>query len=378
MMIFVNYGGGKYYFFKHSPWNGLTVADLVFPWFMWIMGVAMVFSIRSQLRRGISRTSIIGRIIQRSIMLFILGLFVNGMSSNFMPTFRIPGVLQRFAVCYFFTAVLEVFCVDVRDDRDESAWGLWWPVRDIVLSWVQWAVIIGMASIHTILTYVLPVPECPRGYIGPGGLHDYNAHPNCTGGAAAYIDKLIISPQHLYKGNTARLIYLNSGAHDPEGILGCLTAMLCVQFGVAVGRVLITHTAHKQRVIRFMSWGLTAGLFAGVLCDFSKEDGVVPVNKNLWSLSYVLTTVCFACCFFALIYYLVDWSDNWGGGPFRYAGLNPILLYVGHELTKHAFPFAWEPVGKTHGEYLLMNLWGTSLWVVIAYLCHLKQIYLSV
>lgn len=382
LMIFVNYGGGKYYFFRHSPWNGLTVADLLFPWFMWIMGVSMVYSLRSQLRKGIPRSSIIIKIIKRSIILFALGLLFNGITNRNTPTLRIPGVLQRFSFCYLFTATMEVLLMTVNsgESLEGGSWlgGGWYMFRDVVDAWLQWSFVIVIVSLHTLVTYVVMVPGCPRGYIGPGGLHDYSADVNCTGGVAAYIDRMFFTSQHIYQHSTATKIYQNVTHHDPEGILGVMTSILMVQFGVAVGRILISHEGHKDRVLRFLAWSVSCGLFAGVLCGFSKEYGVVPVNKNLWSLSYVLTTASFASILFSIIYIAVDWSGKWNGNPARYAGLNSILLYVGHELTGDVFPFSWTPVGNTHGAYLLMHLWGASLWGLIAYVCHKKKIYISV
>lgn len=380
LMIFVNYGGGGYYFFLHSPWNGLTVADLVFPWFMWIMGVSMTFSTRSQLRRCIPRSVIVLKVIKRSLVLFGLGLLVNGISNSFMPTLRIPGVLQRFAGCYLITATLEaLFLVpDASEQLQDERWNGWRMFRDIVQAWLQWAVVIGLASIHTVITYVLPVPGCPLGYIGPGGLSDYGTHSNCTGGAASYIDRLVFTSEHMYRGSTARKIYQNEMPNDPEGLLGFLTSMLMVQLGVAAGRILLSFDGHRSRVVRLLVWACTSGLVAGILCNFSKEYGIVPVNKNLWSLSYVLVTSSFAFVLFAGLYALVDWAKVWSGNPVRYAGLNSILLYVGHELTEGIFPFGWTPVGHSHEEHLLMNLWGASLWGFIAYICHKKRIYISV
>lgn len=379
-MIFVNYGGGQYYFFVHSPWNGLTVADLLFPWFMWIMGVSMVFSLKSQIQKRIPRSTIVLRIVKRSIILFILGLFVNGISNRNIPTLRIPGVLQRFSACYLLTASMEALIMIVNDDEIQTvgSCGSWYIFRDVVSSWFQWIVVIGLIALHTVVTYVLPVPGCPRGYIGPGGLHDDGLYANCTGGAAAYIDRFFFTPNHIYPFSTATKIYQNTTPHDPEGILGTLTSILIVQFGVAAGRVLITFDGHWDRILRLLTWAFVTGFIAGVLCDFSKEYGAVPLNKNLWSLSFVLTTASFGFIFFALIYLLVDWSGCWNGNPARYAGLNSILLYVGHELTGSVFPFSWTPAGNTHGAYLLMNLWGTSLWGIIAYICHRKKLYVSI
>lgn len=378
LMIFVNYGGGQYYFFRHAPWNGLTVADLVFPWFVWIMGVSMMFSFRSQLQRGASRQVIILKIFRRSIILFGLGLFVNGIHNSNVPTLRIPGVLQRLGGCYLFTGIMEVLLFTHPEQATVEMWGGWFMFRDLVQSWLQWSIVFGVASIHTILTYVMKIPDCPRGYLGPGGLADYEAHKDCTGGAAAYIDRIIFSSDHLYRGSSARHVYENSVSHDPEGLLGYLTTILMLELGVAAGRVLLTFDDHKNRIVRMLSWALSSGLVGGVLCNFSKEEGIVPVNKNLWSLSYVLITASFAFVLFSLIYLVTDWFQKWNGGPFSFAGYNSILLYIGHELTKGIFPFGWTPVGSSHGTHLLMNLWGASLWMLIAYACHRNKFYLSV
>ena len=137
IMIFVNYGGGGYWFFAHSKWNGITVADLVFPWFIWIMGVSVVFSFRG--RKSDSVFSRLYQIIRRSLILMGLGLFLNNGEwvtcrscdgadchvtacpvavSIFhvgadLSRWRIPGVLQRFAISYFVVAITELITFPV-------------------------------------------------------------------------------------------------------------------------------------------------------------------------------------------------------------------------------------------------------------------------
>jgi heparan-alpha-glucosaminide N-acetyltransferase len=88
-MIFVNYGGGGYYFFAHSIWNGLTVADLVFPWFIFIMGSAMSLSFDGLLKKKVSRLFLLRKAVRRSIILFGLGLFMN--DGYYINQWRIPG-----------------------------------------------------------------------------------------------------------------------------------------------------------------------------------------------------------------------------------------------------------------------------------------------
>ena len=93
IMVFVNYGGGSYYFFNHSPWNGLTVADLVFPWFIWIMGVSLAISTQSQLRNSLPRQRLVLRVVKRSLILVCLGLIINSSQPSDLRTLRLPGVL---------------------------------------------------------------------------------------------------------------------------------------------------------------------------------------------------------------------------------------------------------------------------------------------
>lgn len=81
----------------------------------------------------------------------------------------------------------------------------------------QWAVVIIFAALHVIITFLLPVPGCPTGYLGPGGLSNNSDFPNCTGGAAGYIDRVVLSPNHIYQRPTSQKIYDSAVPYDPEG-----------------------------------------------------------------------------------------------------------------------------------------------------------------
>ncbi|XP_053644805.1 heparan-alpha-glucosaminide N-acetyltransferase isoform X1 [Cherax quadricarinatus] len=376
IMVFVNYGGGQYYFFQHARWNGLTVADLVFPWFLWIMGVSLIFSIRSQLRRTTKRYMMLLHILKRCTILFFLGLIINsGNGHNYMPTFRIMGVLQRFSICYGITALMEVYLMNPQESP-EYVW--YWKVRDIMRSGVQWTITTVLVIVHTAITFGLVVPGCPKGYLGPGGLYNGGEHGNCTGGAAAYVDIKVLGKAHVYRSPTCRMIYNNDAPYDPEGILGALTAVLTVQLGAAAGRIIVTYQDHDSRIKRWIIWGIVCGMLAGFLCSWHKESGPIPVNKNLWSLSFVFVTACFAFLLLSFLYLIIDKWQWWNGSPLRYAGMNSILVYMGHEICGGLFPWSWTPVGEHHANYLIMNLWGTSMWIIIAYICHRQKLYVSV
>uniref|UniRef100_A0A8C3PIU4 Heparan-alpha-glucosaminide N-acetyltransferase n=1 Tax=Calidris pygmaea TaxID=425635 RepID=A0A8C3PIU4_9CHAR len=108
----------------------------------------------------------------------------------------------------------------------------------------------------------------------------------------------------------------------------------------------------------------------------SKEEGFIPINKNLWSISYVTTMSCFAFILLLLIYYLVDVKKLWSGAPFFYPGMNSILVYIGHEVFENYFPFKWKMQdSQSHAEHLTQNLTATTLWVIISYLLYRRRIF---
>ncbi|XP_052268625.1 heparan-alpha-glucosaminide N-acetyltransferase-like [Dreissena polymorpha] len=228
IMCFVNYGGGGYWFFDHSDWNGITVADLVMPWFVWIMGTSMAYSFQTQLRRSTPKYKMFFQIFKRSCILFVLGLLINssdGMNPGRIENFRIPGVLQRFAGTYLIVATIHMFFAKPNDPNQYT----WWSsIRDLTDFWLEWILNGSLVLIWLLLTFTLRVPNCPSGYLGPGGWakdgQGSQIVSNCTGGAAAYIDHVIFGENHIYQTPTCQEIYKTTVPHDPEGLLGTLTS----------------------------------------------------------------------------------------------------------------------------------------------------------
>lgn len=231
--------------------------------------------------------------------------------------------------------------------------------------------------LHTCITFLVDVPGCGRGYLGPGGLDDFGKFFNCTGGVAGYIDRKTFG-NHMYKNAACHRLYETPLNFDPEGILGTLTSILSVYLGVQAGRTLNTYQNVKAKAIRWMIWGTIIGIIGGILCKFERDDGPIPINKQLWSLSYVFVTSGMAFILQTFLFLIVDILRKWGGRPFFYPGMNAIFIYVGHELFKNTFPFAWIPVYETHAVYLFMNLWGTFLWVAISIFMYKRNIFLSI
>ncbi|XP_046571349.1 heparan-alpha-glucosaminide N-acetyltransferase-like isoform X1 [Haliotis rubra] len=377
VMNFVNYGGGGYWFFDHSDWNGITVADLVFPWFVWIMGTSMVFSFSSQLKRSTPKLMMFWKILKRSAILFVLGLIINTDGTPGGVEFdeiRIPGVLQRFAGTYLIVATIHMFFAKTTDEHQHCWWS---PVRDVLDYWPEWIIHLIMVAVWLVITFALSVPGCPRGYLGPGGLHEGGKYENCTGGAAGYIDRLIFGDSHIYRNPTAKAIYKTSMPYDPEGLLGTLTSCFMCFLGLQAGKILIQQKDWAKRCKRFLIWGIVLGIIAAVLSKGTKDDGFIPICKNLWSLSFVLALSSFAFILFMLCYLLIDVWKVWSGAPFCYPGLNPIVLYFGHEVFFGRSPVYFHIV-RTHASQLAMTAWGTFFWFLVSLYLYAKDIIITV
>ncbi|NWH72255.1 HGNAT acetyltransferase, partial [Piaya cayana] len=381
IMVFVNYGGGKYWFFKHESWNGKLRFPSALPSrFVFIMGTSISLSLSSMLRRGASKKQVLGKILWRSFLLILLGIIVVNPNYCLGPlswdNLRIPGVLQRLGFTYLVVAALEVLFT--RDGADSGTLETSCPaLKDILPYWPQWIFILMLEVIWLCLTFLLPVPGCPRGYLGPGGIGDFGNYPNCTGGAAGYIDRLLLGEKHIYQHPSSSVIYQTTMPYDPEGILGTINTIFMAFLGLQAGKIILLYKDQQKQIMsRFVIWSIVMGIISAILTKCSKEEGFIPINKNLWSISYVTTMSCFAFILLLLIYYLVDVKRLWSGAPFFYPGMNSILVYTGHEVFENYFPFKWKMQdSQSHAEHLTQNLTATTLWVIVSYLLYRRRIF---
>ncbi|KAL4640292.1 heparan-alpha-glucosaminide N-acetyltransferase isoform X1 [Arapaima gigas] len=375
IMVFVNYGGGRYWFFKHESWNGKS-----FTVFIFIMGTSISLALNASLRRGTPRCRLLLKVLWRSLQLFLIGILVINPSYCQGPlswnALRIPGVLQRLAFSYLVVASLDLMVATTRLDHFPiDTW--WYLVQDLLLYWPTWLCVIMLETIWLCLTFLLPVPDCPTGYLGPGGIGDFGQYPNCTGGAAGYIDRWLLGTNHIYQNPSSRVLYQTRMPYDPEGVLGSINSVVMTFLGLQAGKIILHYKdQHAKIMSRFAIWGFILGIISAILTKCSKDHGFIPVNKNLWSLSYVTTLSCFAFMFLLIIYYTVDVKRWWSGAPFFYPGMNSILVYVGHEVFEDYFPFRWRMSNsQSHAEHLAQNLVATSVWVLISYLLYRKKIF---
>ncbi|MCC5636554.1 DUF5009 domain-containing protein [Nostoc sp. CHAB 5844] len=290
-MILVNNPGSWDFVYPpldHAEWHGCTPTDLVFPFFLFIVGVAMPFSFAKYTRENRPTASFYQRILRRGVILFALGLFlalfslildwlIKGIPPNF-STLRIMGVLQRISLAYVLTA-LAVLNLSRR--------GLW------ILAVV---VLVG----YWLAMQFIPVPGFGAGNLSP------------EGNLGGYIDRIILG-QHLYR----------SGPFDPEGLFSTLPAVVTVLLGYFTGDWLRTQPIKSRTSVNLVIFGLIA-VIIGQLWGF-----LFPINKQLWTSSYVLFTAGWALLILALCYELIEVRHfkRWGL-PLEVMGLNAIFLFV--------------------------------------------------
>ena len=411
IMIFVNAGGGGYdAFFDHSRWNGLTVADLVFPWFVFMSGVGMAISFAGERRRGASTLALAWKVVVRSAKLYALALFLNNGTN--LSEWRVIGVLQYFSISYLIIGLVETFLhpdagAEPGDAKASSAQALPETLAeavavDIGRYWMQWCVVILLVLVHLLVQFAMPVDGCPTGYLGAGGLADNGRYlgKGCTGGAHRAVDVALFGEAHMYHDRHSDGAFISSATcseiyrcdvFDPEGALGALTAALMAFLGLQAGRVFTTY-GHIARgpggvkasvapfVGRWATWSAVLCLAAGALCGFSKEGGVIPICKNLWSLSFVLLLAGFANALLSACYLAVDVHGIVSGAPFIFMGANSIVIYAGSEVFSNFFPFEVSLNGsfQSHTEQLASNIGGVIAWCLFARFLYLRAIFVNV
>ena len=293
-MILVNNPGSWshiYWPLQHAPWHGWTPTDLVFPFFLFIVGVAMVFSFAARLRRGATAAQLARHVLWRSAVIFAVGLFLHGFPYFRLATIRIPGVLQRIAVCYLCAALIVLAARRRSLARPATA-------RDAApIAAVIFVLLVGYWALMTFV----PVPGYGAGNLTP------------QGNLAAYIDRALLSG-HLWS---------QTRTWDPEGLLSTLPAIATVLIGVLVGDWI-----RSARAQQLKAYGL---FFAGGACLVLGKllDPIFPINKNLWTSSYVILTGGFAMVLLAGLYWLVElrgWR-RWAK-PFIIFGTNALFVFA--------------------------------------------------
>ena len=345
LMILVNTPGtwsSVYAPFLHSEWHGYTPTDLVFPFFLFIVGTSIAFAYQNKTPSA----STYRKISVRSLKLIGLGLFLGAFTISFpfikdFADIRFPGVLQRIGVVFFFAAILFIN--------------------------FNWKTLVGICAVILVGYWLL------MGYVPVEGMEStFDRAPN---NLANYLDVKVFG-SHNYKPD-----------YDPEGLLSTLPSIASSLLGIFTGLILTSKRENKVFVL--------VGLGVIMLVLGYIWDTVFPINKALWSSSFVMVTAGWANIFLALIYYLSDVRGMKFGSIFKYAGANAITVYFLSSFVTKLF-YSIEVDGETslHGwlfqhiyvhdfmpmelSSLLYALTVVSFYMLLAYVMYRKKIFIKV
>ena len=294
-MILVNDPGSWDHIYaplEHAEWNGWTPTDLIFPFFLFIAGISMTLSFASRASRGVTRAPVARHIVRRSALIFAIGLFLNGFPTFDFHSIRIMGVLQRIALCYLAGGLLYLFTAR----RDSSANG---RARSNV-ALITGTIVFLLVGYWAVMKFV-PVPSYGAGHLGK----DDNL--------GAYVDRTLMGG-HLWG---------ESVTWDPEGILSTFPAIATLLIGILAGEWLRSERESGRKALGLVIAGIPLLLLGRLL------DPYFPINKNLWTSTFVLFTGGFALLLFAVCYWVVD-VRGWrkGATPSLVFGRNAILAYA--------------------------------------------------
>lgn len=335
---------------EHAEWNGATPTDLIFPFFLFIVGVSIVYSMESRKQDPNQHKKLFWNVVRRGVILFVLGLILNLFPTFQFQTVRIPGVLQRIAVVYLITGLLYLY------------------QNKKTLSVIFWVILIGY---FLVMTFV-PVP----------GVGYANLNPETNLGA--WIDRSILTEAHLWK---------SSRTWDPEGILTDIPSVATCIFGVLIGSFL---KRKDQNEAQKVSWLFSVGVLAtiaGLVVDL-----FFPINKALWTSSYVLYAEGLATIALTLFYWLIDVQGYHRFTKFFVVfGVNPITVFflsgiIPRIMSRIIIPLHGKPIdSKTYlyetfftpyfspiNASLAGGLTYVLIWFVILWLMYRKNIIIKV
>src|SRR5580765_8231313 len=327
--------------------NGWTPTDLIFPFFLFIVGASMVLSFAARQSRGDSRGLLMRHVARRSALILLIGYAIRILPYFNFAHMRYPGVLQRIAVVYLFASVIT----------------LWTSTRGRIL-WIAGL----LAGYYAVMRFV-PVPGCdPAAWMTQ----------HCS--LAGWLDRLLM-PGHLYRRD-----------FDPEGVLSTLPAIATTLLGTLAGEFLHGATSLSRRLRVLMIAGV-----AGVAVGYAWHPWF-PIYKPLWTSSYVLFTAGAACLLLAVCWWLIEmrgwrlWSR-----PFLWLGMNAIVVYAlstfsaklwtmikvangAQTITMQGWVYEhwFAPFAQEKNASLAFALSYVAVWTLVAWVLYRKKIFIKV
>lgn len=320
--------------FTHPDWNGFHLYDLIFPMFLFIAGVSSPYSIGRDLESGMSKNQILWKVIKRAAILILLGIIVNN-GINILPIkeIRFASVLGRIGIAYMFANIFYIF----TKQR------------------VQILAFFGIIISYWLLLKFTSAPGFAAGDL------------TMKGNFASYIDRLVL-PGKLYLG-----------IHDPEGLASTLPAISTGLLGILTGTLLRNGNQTKTRKAIFM--GLVGIIFILVAQIWNLD---FPINKNLWTSSFVLQVGGLSLILLSIFYYIIDVLGyrKWAFF-FKVIGMNSILIYMsGHFIeweytTNSLFGWLGQLIGNPFNAVILVIAYLLVKWLFL-YFLYEKKVFLKV
>jgi predicted acyltransferase len=315
-----------YWPLRHAEWNGATPTDMIFPSFLFIVGVAIPFSFAKRIERGADRARLAGHVVLRSALLFVIGLIVNGFPDYDLHTLRIPGILQRIALCYLCGGLIYLWSRGNARTQAQGSAGDW--------------IIVGLTT-FILAAYWLVLKLVPVPGFGAGRL-------DSLGNLPAFIDRSILGTRHMWAYG------LTPGygvTYDPEGLISTLPAVATLLVGVLAGTWMRTKRSGRQKAIGLAAAGLIFLLVGWLL------HPLLPINKRIWTSTFALFSSGVSLLAFSFCYAIVD-LKRWRRWP------SPALIFG----TNAIFAFALSGVITTlsdrihlrdeSGAALSLHRWG--------------------
>jgi len=259
-MVLVNNPGdwaNLYSQLEHAAWNGWTFTDWIFPFFLFIGGVSMALSLGRLAEAGADKPALLRKLARRAALIFVIGFVLNLIPNFDLGSVRIPGVLQRIAVCTLLAAPIVVYFT--------------WRAQ---LVWIA-----ALLAAYSVLMLWVPVPGVGAGVLEPGK------------DMGAFIDRLLMDGH----------LWAHAKTWDPEGLLSTVPALCSQLLGVLAGRWLLSRQGQADKTVWMMLAGLLL-LWLGAILDVI----LMPINKSLWTPSFCLFTTGWALLLFSAFYWLLD------------------------------------------------------------------------
>ncbi|KAL2459966.1 Protein of unknown function (DUF1624) [Abeliophyllum distichum] len=348
LMMLVDYAGSIFPIIAHVPWNGVHLADFVMPFFLFVAGV----SVAIVYKKVSNRVDATWKAVLRALELFLLGVFLQGGYFHGINSLtygvdieriRFLGILQRIAIGYIVAALCEIWLPCQRWRHD--------GFPKIYIS--HWCVVLSLCTIYLGLLYGLYVPnwqfrvvQSPSSLVTANNSHVYTVKCSVRGdlgpacNSAGMIDRYVLGIDHLYAKPVYRnLKECNISSHgqvpqtapswchapfDPEGILSSLTAAASCIIGLQYGHILVQLQDHKERL---RNWSIFSFAFLGLglFLDFMG----IPLNKSLYTISYLLVTSACSGLTFCILYALIDvYGWRWLTCVLEWMGKHSLSIFI--------------------------------------------------